>query len=172
MNCDWKKKGFIELFSSCFLLDLYKRENGAYVLIGSLHLRDSGLMQSHQVAMEKRNQEVFVLPVVGHPASSSSLSPPVCDVLKHSPLLLGRGARCHFAWRIVVDQCLENLFDSASLLSFLLCLLYYFFFLRAFVGGRDDGCVVKEQGGTGFVFCRQLPSSISCHILTYSICGS
>ena len=40
------------------------------------------------------------------------------------------------------------------------------FFLRAFVGGRDDGCVGAGRDGGFCVLSSAFSSSIFCHILT------
>lgn len=97
--------------------------------------------------MEKRNQEAFVWPVVGRPASSSSLS----SCVRCFKTFTSRPRRpLSFCLKIVVDKRLEILFDSASLLSFLY--VYFIIFPQGFCGGRDDDCVVQEQGGTG-VLC-------------------
>lgn len=113
--------------------------------------------------MEKRNQDEFVWPVVGRPASSSSLSSRVrCFEAFTSP---SRPRRLlSFCLKIDVDKCLEIQFDSASLLSYFLFTLL--FFLRAFcVRGRDGGCVVQEQGGTGFCV---LSSALQQYFLSHS----
>lgn len=75
-------------------------------------------MQSHQVAVEKRNQEVFVGPVVGRPASSSS------DVLKHS--LISAEAPAVILLEDRRRQMLRNSIWFSFLVVLPLCLLYDF----------------------------------------------
>lgn len=121
-------------------------------------------MQSRQVAMEKRNQEVFVWPVVGRPASSPSLFSRVwCFETFTSSSWLRRPLS--FCLKIVVDKCLENLFDSASLLSYFMFTLLFFSSGLLWGRGEDDGCVVQEQGGTGFCV---LSSALQQYFLSHS----
>lgn len=74
-----------------------------------------------------------------------------------------------FCSKIVVEgkKCLEIQFNSASLLSFLW--LFYYYLSSGLLSGEGwySGCVAG-----GSVVCHQVLSSISCHILTSSICGS
>lgn len=91
---------------------------------------DLGSMQSHQVAMENRNKEVFVWPVVGRPASSSSLSSRVKTFTSSSSSWPRR--LLSFCFKIVVDECLEIPFDPASLLSFFN--VYFIIFPQGFCG--------------------------------------
>lgn len=101
-------------------------------------------MQSHQVAMEKRNQEVFVWPVVGRPESFSSLSSCVWCFETFTSSSSRPRRPLSFCLKIVVDKCLE--------IQLTCCPFFYVYFIifpQGFCGGRDD-CVVQEQGGTEF----------------------
>lgn len=124
-------------------------------------------MQGHY--MERTIQEVLVQAVGGRPASSISLySCLLYETFTSSPQPLS------FCLNIAVDKCLKlNWFIFDVVLFFFFFFFPLLFFLRAFVCFWGVGWRGSEAGRDRvLVFCLQLSSSISCPILTYSICGS
>lgn len=108
--------------------------------------------------MELRDWEIYVWPVVGRPESSSSLSSCVCCFKTFAFSWLRR--QLSSSLKIFVDKRLEMIPYLAFLLSFY---VYFIIFPQGFCGGRDDGCVVQEQGRTG-----DLPSTSQQYFLSHS----
>lgn len=140
-----------------------------------LHLRDLGVdAESSRCHGEEKPGSVCLACRWSSHVSSSFFTLLQCLVFEdiHPFLLLGCGAYCHFASRILWTKKAQKF--HWIVLS--LCSCYYCSSGLLSLGGegyrdQDGGCGIQEQGrtigrqrGGG----RQLPSSISCHIPTYS----
>ena len=102
----------------------------------------------------REKQEVLVQPIIGRPASSSSLSSCVWCFKKKTFTYSSRPRRpLSFCLKNVIDKCVENSIWFSFLVVLALCWLYYF--SSGLLWGGDDGCVGAGRDG-GFVFCRQL----------------
>lgn len=146
-----RKKGFTELFSSCFLL------------IREKMVRISRLAALEGLEVDAESSACHGEEKPGSSCRACRWSSCVFFLWCFETFAYSRLRRPSFCLKIVVDKCLEILFDSASLLSFLY--VYFIIFPQGFCGGTDDGCVVQEQGGTGSCV---LSSAFSQYFLSHS----
>lgn len=166
MNCDWKKKK--DLLNYFPLASGFIRAK--MVRIIRLTALEGLGVDAESSGWGREKQEVLVWPIIGHPASSSSLSSCVW-CFKNLHLFFSAEAPAV----ILLEERRRQTLRKFYLIQLPCCPCFMFtllFFLRAFVGGRDDGCVGAGRDGGFCVLSSAFPAVFSVTFSLYSICGS